>query len=118
MKTISECQQKKELAFIFSSKLRYDGTGSGCDCRERFKRVDGSGGSQLCNRVFPFHPKEANMGRTPCVLALCAVLAAASLGSAQSSTPSSSRPSQAEVRFGDGSIVRMSILQEDLEVQT
>lgn len=58
------------------------------------------------------------MGRTPWIAALCVVLTVAPKGAAQSSTPSSPRPSQAEVRFGDGSIVRMTILQEELEVQT
>ncbi len=57
------------------------------------------------------------MGRTPYV-ALCLVLAVSSQCTAQSSTPSSPRPNLAEVRFGDGSVVRMTILQDDLEVQT
>jgi hypothetical protein len=58
------------------------------------------------------------MGRTPYVLALSLVLAASSRSLAQESTTSSSRPNIAEVRFGDGSIVRMTLLQENLEVQT
>jgi hypothetical protein len=58
------------------------------------------------------------MGRIPYVLALCLALAASSRSLAQSSTPLSPRPNLAEVRFGDGSIVRMTLLQEDLEVQT
>jgi hypothetical protein len=58
------------------------------------------------------------MGRTPWYLAVCTVLTVANYGAAQSSTPTSPRSSQAEVRFGDGSIVRMTILQDDLEVQT
>ena len=57
------------------------------------------------------------MGRTPYVLALSLVLAAAAPSSAQSTTPSP-KPNVAEVRFGDGSIVRMSILQDTLDVQT
>src|SRR4051794_29364358 len=64
------------------------------------------------------HLKEANMGRTPYVLALSLVLAASSRSLAQESTTSPSRPSIAEVRFGDGSIVRMTLLQETVEVQT
>src|SRR6516164_7552359 len=70
----------------------------------------------LNNRVFPSHSKEANMGRIPCGLALCLLLAGSTRSSAQESTPS--RPNIAEVRFGDGSIVRMTLLQENLEVQT
>lgn len=58
------------------------------------------------------------MGRIPCVLALCLVLAVCSRSSAQSSTQSSPRPNLAEVRFGDGSIVRMTLMQENLEVET
>jgi hypothetical protein len=49
-------------------------------------------------------------------LALSFVLAAAPTSLAQST--SSPRPNLAEVRFGDGSIVRMTLLQENLEVQT
>ena len=56
------------------------------------------------------------MGRIPYVLALSLVLAVSSRSLAQEST--TSRPSIAEVRFGDGSIVRMTLLQENLEVQT
>jgi len=57
------------------------------------------------------------MGRTPVVAALLIVLAASSRSLAQEST-TSQRPNLAEVRFGDGSIVRMTLLQENLEVQT
>ena len=57
------------------------------------------------------------MGRTPYVLALSIVLVSAASSSAQSSTPSS-KPNVAEVRFGDGSIVRMTVMQESLDVQT
>jgi hypothetical protein len=63
-----------------------------------------------------FFSKEANMGRKPCVLALSVILAFASQSLAQEST--ASRPSIAEVRFGDGSVVRMTLQQETLEVQT
>ena len=57
------------------------------------------------------------MGRTPCVaaLSLVLVLAASTRSLAQEQN---SRPNLAEVRFGDGSIVRMTLLQENLEVQT
>jgi hypothetical protein len=58
------------------------------------------------------------MGRTPYVAALCVCLAASTSGLAQQSTTTSPRPNLAEVRFGDGSIVRMNIMQENLEVQT
>jgi len=37
---------------------------------------------------------------------------------AQDQPASASRPHHAEVRFGDGSIVRMTLLQEDIEVHT
>jgi len=57
------------------------------------------------------------MGRTALALALC-LSAAASPSLAQEATTSPARPSNAEVRFGDGSVVRMSLLQESLEVQT
>ncbi|HZZ78052.1 MAG TPA: hypothetical protein VFE62_06020, partial [Gemmataceae bacterium] len=57
------------------------------------------------------------MGRTPVVAALFFVLAASSRSPAQEST-TSQRPNLAEVRFGDGSVVRMTLLQENLEVQT
>ena len=57
------------------------------------------------------------MGRKPYALALSLTLAVSSLSLAQN--PSKSSPSHlAEVRFGDGSIVRMTVLQEDLEVLT
>jgi hypothetical protein len=55
------------------------------------------------------------MGRTPYVAALCLVLATSMRSMAQEQN---SRPNLAEVRFGDGSIVRMTLLQENLEVQT
>jgi hypothetical protein len=58
------------------------------------------------------------MGRIPYVLALFLILAVAARSPAQSSTPSSPRPNLAEVRFGDGSIVRMTLMQENLEVET
>lgn len=59
------------------------------------------------------------MGRIPCVLALSLTLAVSARSLAQQSTTSPShRPSIAEVRFGDGSIVRMTLLQENIEVQT
>src|ERR1035438_5002785 len=70
------------------------------------------------HRIAPFSSKEANMGRIPYVLALSLVLAASTRSPAQESTTSSSRPNLAEVRFGDGSNVRMTLLQENLEVQT
>jgi hypothetical protein len=57
------------------------------------------------------------MGRTPVVLALSLALAASTRSLAQEPT-TSVRPSIAEVRFGDGSIVRMTVLQETIEVQT
>lgn len=56
------------------------------------------------------------MGRIPYVVALSVVLAASTRSLAQESN--SQRPNLAEVRFGDGSIVRMTLLQENLEVQT
>src|SRR5205823_1174530 len=65
-----------------------------------------------------FPPKEADMGRTPYVLALSLLVAVSSRSLAQESTVSPSRPNIAEVRFGDGSVVRMTLLQENLEVQT
>ena len=58
------------------------------------------------------------MGRIPYVLALSLALAVSSRSLAQQSTTSPSRPSIAEVRFGDGSVVRMTLLQETVEVQT
>lgn len=58
------------------------------------------------------------MGRIPYVLALSLVLAVSSPAAAQPSSPPSPRPHLAEVRFNDGSVVRMTLLQEDLEVQT
>src|ERR1043165_6569956 len=67
--------------------------------------------------VSPFSSKEANMGRTPFVLALSLTLAVSTRSLAQQQSPSP-RPHLAEVRFADGSIVRMTLLQDDLEVQT
>ncbi len=58
------------------------------------------------------------MGRISLVLAVCVSLAASTRSLAQEPIPSSPRPSIAEVRFGDGSIVRMSLLQDNLEVLT
>jgi hypothetical protein len=57
------------------------------------------------------------MGRTPYVLALCLTLAVSTRSLAQDQTPPA-RPHLAEVRFGDGSIVRMTLLQENVEVLT
>ena len=57
------------------------------------------------------------MGRIPYVLALTLTLAVSSRSLAQESN-TSPRPNLAEVRFGDGSIVRMTLMQENLEVQT
>jgi hypothetical protein len=58
------------------------------------------------------------MGRIPCVLALSVALAVSTRIQAQESTTSSPRPNLAEIRFGDGSIVRMTLLEEHLEVLT
>ena len=58
------------------------------------------------------------MGRISLALALCLTLAVSTWNLAQEQPSSSLRPSIAEVRFGDGSIVRMTLLQEHLEVQT
>ena len=58
------------------------------------------------------------MGRIPYVLALSLTLAVSSRSLAQSTTPASGRANIAEVRFGDGSTVRMTLLQDDIEVQT
>jgi len=59
------------------------------------------------------------MGRKTLALALCLTVAG-SIGilAQESSNSSPTKPSNAEVRFGDGSIVRMTLLQESLEVQT
>ncbi len=57
------------------------------------------------------------MGRIPFALALCVTLAAATSSPAQDQ-PVSSRPSVAEVRFSDGSVVRMTLMQDNLEVIT
>jgi hypothetical protein len=54
------------------------------------------------------------MGRIPFALALVASLTA----SAVSAQDQPARPGLAEVRFGDGSIVRMTLLQDNLEVLT
>lgn len=56
------------------------------------------------------------MIRTPITLALAIGILGTS-GLAQDSAPRE-RPSQAEVRFSDGSLVRMAILQENIEIQT
>jgi hypothetical protein len=53
----------------------------------------------------------------PLTLALCAALVAASPSRAQD-PPRKDRACQAEVRFSDGSLVRMAILQENIDVQT
>jgi len=58
------------------------------------------------------------MGRTPFTLALCLALAVSTRSLAQDQTTSPSRPHLAEVRFGDSSVVRMTLLQDNLEVQT
>ncbi|MBI3823200.1 MAG: hypothetical protein HY289_11050 [Planctomycetes bacterium] len=57
------------------------------------------------------------MGRIPYILALSLSVAVSTRSLAQESTLPS-RPNIAEVRFGDGSVVRMTLLQENLEVQT
>jgi len=46
------------------------------------------------------------------------IVAVSTRSLAQDQPSSSPRPNHAEVRFGDGSIVRMNLLQENLEVQT
>jgi len=60
------------------------------------------------------------MGRIPTTLAVCLALAVSTrtLAQDQPSTSSPSRPSLAEVRFGDGSVVRMTLMQENVEVLT
>lgn len=58
------------------------------------------------------------MGRKPFTLALSLTLAVSSWSLAQEQPNSSPRSHLAEVRFGDGSIVRMTVLQEELEVLT
>src|ERR1043165_6046914 len=58
------------------------------------------------------------MGWTPCTLALSILLVAAQSPAQNSPAPASARPHLAEVRFGDGSVVRMTLLQENVEVQT
>lgn len=58
------------------------------------------------------------MGRKPLAFVLFVALAASARSLAQESTPSTSRPSIAEVRFSDGSVVRMTLQQDSLEVQT
>jgi len=57
------------------------------------------------------------MGRITLTLALGLTLAVSSRTLAQESTPSS-RPNLAEIRFSDGSIVRMTLQQETVEVLT
>jgi len=55
----------------------------------------------------------------PCHWALSAVLLACCLSPAQGQGKREvPRPNLAEVRFGDGSLVRMTILQEELEIMT
>jgi hypothetical protein len=55
----------------------------------------------------------------PCQWALSAVILAGSLSLAQGQGKRDvPRPNLAEVRFGDGSLVRMTILQDDLDVMT
>src|SRR4051812_40171299 len=58
------------------------------------------------------------MGRIALGLALSLSLAVSARSLAQEQSVSSPRPHQAEVRFADGSIVRMSLLQENLELTT
>lgn len=57
------------------------------------------------------------MGRMPFALALSLVLAVSSRSLAQDK-PISVRPHLVEVRFADGSVVRMSLMEANLEVQT
>jgi len=57
------------------------------------------------------------MGRITLALALVLAPAVSSRILAQDK-PTTARPYLAEVRFGDGSIVRMTLLEENLEVQT
>ncbi len=57
------------------------------------------------------------MGRKPYVLALCAALAV-SIPSQAQDKPVSMRPSLVEVRFADGSVVRMTLLEASLDVKT
>ena len=57
------------------------------------------------------------MGRIPVTFALAVTLAVSTRSLAQNQTVAS-RPSIAEVRFSDGSTVRMTLLQESLEVIT
>lgn len=56
------------------------------------------------------------MGRIPSALALCVALAVSS-GSLAQEQPNPPRH-VAEVRFGDGSIVRMTLLQDGMEIMT
>jgi hypothetical protein len=51
-------------------------------------------------------------------LALVLTFAASTRSLAQNQPANSPRPNLVEVRFGDGSIVRMTLLEENLEVQT
>ncbi|MFO0968330.1 MAG: hypothetical protein U0793_22475 [Gemmataceae bacterium] len=54
----------------------------------------------------------------PSRLALGAVIVLAPVASAQESGSKEVRPNHAEVRFGDGSLVRVTIMQETLDVMT
>ncbi len=61
------------------------------------------------------------MGRNPIRVARCATLLAALLLTSQvqgQEQPKSSRSNLAEVRFADGSLVRMTVLQDALDVDT
>src|SRR5260370_34578892 len=58
------------------------------------------------------------MGRIPLALALLLAPAVSPRILAQDKPASSARPNLAEVRFGDGSLVRMTLLEENLDVQT
>lgn len=58
------------------------------------------------------------MGRIARILALSLTLAVSARGLAQEQNQTSPRPHVAEVRFGDGSVVRMTLLQENVEVVT
>ncbi|MSQ96152.1 MAG: hypothetical protein EXR98_16585 [Gemmataceae bacterium] len=57
------------------------------------------------------------MGRIPLALALSLVVAVSTRSLAQEK-PVPTRPNLVEVRFGDGSVVRMTLLEANLEVQT
>ncbi len=58
------------------------------------------------------------MGRIPITLALFVSLGVSTHGSAQESTTSPAQQVLSEVRFHDGSVVRMSLLEPALEVKT